>query len=126
MAEKMTDRQRFEIVRKVMIDSHPDIAEWALHKMDQLDERYAKQKARKAEKAASDPMKDAILSIVLGAGENGILIEDIVPALDPEFEATKAKVSARLTKLVNAGLVTKEPVKIDKRRLNVYFGVVEG
>ena len=123
MAEKMTDRQRFEIVRVAMIDSHPDIAEWALQKMNQLDERYAKAKARKAEKAKSDPMKDAVLDLVVGAGENGILIEDIVAGLDPTMEATKAKVAARLTKLVNAGLVHKEPVKVDKRRLTVYFAV---
>lgn len=115
--EKMTDKMAYEMITKIATDV--DLVDWANHKIELLDNRYAKAKARKAEKVASDPLKPAIFDILSGAAEP-MIIADILVQLDPAFEATSAKVAARLTKLVDEGVVTKEPVKVDKRRVNSY------
>lgn len=74
--------------------------------------------ATRAEKkrAESDAMTEAILAQV---GEELVTVDDIVAALDDE-EATRNKVTARLGKLVKAGVVAKEAIRVDGNKRMAY------
>ena len=74
--------------------------------------------ANRAEKkkAESDALTDAILAQI---GEELITVDEIVVALDDE-EVTRNKVTARLGKLVKAGVITKETVKVDGNKRMAY------
>ena len=72
------------------------------------------QKRAAAKKEESDALTDEILAVIKNATDV-ILVDDIVEALDNE-EVTRQKVTARLGKLVNAGAVTKETVKVEGAR----------
>ena len=75
----------------------------------------AKEKAAKA-KAEGDDLR-AIVECILTA--NAQPIDDIVAQIESE-DVTKAKVTARLTALVNAGIAKKEPVKVGSRKVMAY------
>ena len=74
--------------------------------------------AERAEKkrAASDAMSDAILAQI---GEELVTVDDIVAALDDEA-VTRNKVTARLGKLVKAGTIVKEAVRVDGNKRMAY------
>ena len=75
----------------------------------------AKEKAAKA-KAEGDELR-AIVEGILTADAQPI--DDIVAQIKSE-DVTKAKVTARLTALVNAGIAKKEPVKVGSRKVMAY------
>ena len=75
----------------------------------------AKEKAAKA-KAEGDELR-AIVEVILTADAQPI--DDIVAQIEGE-DVTKAKVTARLTALVNAGIAKKEPVKVGSRKVMAY------
>lgn len=75
----------------------------------------AKEKAAKA-KAEGDELR-AIVEGILTADAQPI--DDIVAQIEGE-DVTKAKVTARLTALVNAGIAKKEPMKVDSRKIMAY------
>lgn len=75
----------------------------------------AKEKAAKA-KAEGDELR-AIVEGILTADVQPI--DDIVAQIEGE-DVTKAKVTARLTALVNAGIAKKEPVKVGSRKVMAY------
>lgn len=75
----------------------------------------AKEKAAKA-KAEGDELR-AIVEGILTADAQPI--DDIVAQIESE-DVTKAKVTARLTALVNAGIAKKEPVKVGSRKVMAY------
>lgn len=74
--------------------------------------------ARRAEKkkAESDAMTEAILGML---GDELMTVDEIVVALDDE-EVTRNKVTARLGKLVKAGSVEKDIVKVDGKKKMAY------
>ena len=89
--------------------------------IDKQVETLEKRKASAAEraerkKAESDAMTDAILAQI---GDELITVDEIVLALDSE-DVTRNKVTARLGKLVKAGLVTKEMVKVEGNKRMAY------
>jgi len=67
-------------------------------------------------KAESDAMTDAILAQI---GDELITVDEIVIALDSE-EVTRNKVTARLGKLVKAGTIVKETVKVEGNKRMAY------
>ena len=75
----------------------------------------AKEKAAKA-KAEGDELR-AIVEGILTADAQPI--DDIVAQIEGE-DVTKAKVTARLSALVNAGIAKKEPVKVGSRKVMAY------
>ena len=79
----------------------------------------AKEKAAKA-KAEGDELR-AIVEGILTADAQPI--DDIVAQIEGE-DVTKAKVTARLTALVNAGIAKKEPVKVGSRKVMAYSKLV--
>ena len=87
--------------------------------IEQLNRKAEKAKERKAERAAKgDTLKDAIAAV---------LTEDLQTAADitekvrnTDEEVSRAKVVARLTKLVKEGVAGKMQVKVDKKRVMAY------
>ena len=89
--------------------------------IDKQIETLEKRKVAAAEraekkKAESDAMTDAILAQI---GNELITVDEIVVALDSE-EVTRNKVTARLGKLVKAGTIVKEAVKVDGNKRMAY------
>ena len=75
----------------------------------------AKEKAAKA-KAEGDELRAIVEGILTVDAQP---IDDIVAQIEGE-DVTKAKVTARLTALVNAGIAKKEPVKVGSRKVMAY------
>ena len=67
-------------------------------------------------KAESDALTDAIYELIT---DKLVTVDEITVAFDDE-EVTRAKVTARLGKLVNAGLIEKESVRVDGKKRMAY------
>lgn len=108
--EKMTKREKFEAVIAIATEAgREDLVEFAQAEIAALAAKAEKAKARRAEKAAeADPIYDAVEAVL---GAEPMTIPAIVEAIAIE-DATPNKVTARLTKLVKAGVAVKSEVKI--------------
>ena len=87
------------------------------NEMELLEKRKASA-AKRAEKKKqeSDALTDRIYALL---DEDLITVDEILEELDDE-EVTRNKVTARLGKLVKAGKVEKETVKVDGNRRMAY------
>lgn len=89
-----------------------------------IDERLAELEKRKADaakraekkKAESDELTEEIFGLI---GDELTTVDEVVVALDDE-EITRAKVTARLGKLVRDGRIVKEAVKVDGKKRMAY------
>lgn len=85
----------------------------------QIDAKAEKAKEKAAEKKANGDALYAIVAEAVDAEFKTIeQITAVVNEKDPE--ATRAKVTARLTKLVKEGKAFKTQVKVDNRKVNAY------
>ena len=75
----------------------------------------AQEKAKK--KAESDALTEEIFERI---GDELMTVDEIVVTFDEEEEVSRAKVTARLGKLVNAGRIEKEAVKVDGKKRMAY------
>lgn len=83
----------------------------------QIDTKAAKAKERAAgKKAEGDALREEVFSHVTGEWQTA----DAITALVAGEDITKAKVVARLTQLVKAGMVEKEQQKIGDAKLMCY------
>lgn len=119
---KKTKTMYFEELR-AMVEGWVDKEdqEELLEFIDKQIETLVKRKVAAAERAAkkkveSDALTDEIYSLI---GEDLITVDEIVVALDNE-EVTRNKVTARLGKLVKAGQITKEPIKVEGNKRMAY------
>ena len=118
---KITKKDFFAAIRTMVkgVDAVGDIpADKVLEFIDtqvaQIDAKAAKAKARAGEKKAEG---DALRAEVAAHITTECQTADDITALVEGFEdITKAKVVARLTQLVNAGIVVKEQVKTEGGR----------
>ena len=83
--------------------------------IESIDKKAEKAKERAAKKAEeSDSLKEEIYAVLEASEEPEFTpIADIVAAIGRE-DVTPAKVTARLTKLVEAGRVIKQEISIEK------------
>lgn len=83
--------------------------------IESIDKKAEKAKERAAKKAEeSDSLKEEIYAVLEASEESEFTpIADIVAAIGRE-DVTPAKVTARLTKLVEAGRVIKQEISIEK------------
>lgn len=86
--------------------SAEEIQAFATHEIEMLDNRVQKAKTRKA--TAPDVLADEILSVLDSTPRT---IAEILTRVSDE-NATAGKVTARLTKLANSGVVVKSDIKI--------------
>ena len=122
-AVKKTKAMYFAELREMVLAAVEDQAQQdeLLEFIDKQIETLEKRKVAAAEraekkKAESDAMTDAILAQI---GDELITVDEIVVALDSE-EVTRNKVTARLGKLVKAGTIVKEAVKVDGNKRMAY------
>ena len=120
---KKTKAMYFAELREMVLAAVEDqaqqdeLVEFIDKQIETLENRKAAA-AKRAEKkrAESDAMTDAILAQI---GDELITVDEIVLALDSE-EVTRNKVTARLGKLVKAGTIVKEAVKVEGNKRMAY------
>lgn len=123
MADKKTKAMYFaelrEMVMTVVTDEEQqnELVEFIDKQLETLEKRKVAAAERAAKKReASDAMTDQILAQI---GKDLITVDEIVAAIDDET-VTRNKVTARLGKLVKAGWVIKEAVKVDGNKRMAY------
>ena len=120
MEKKVTKRDMFaEIITLAREAEREDIVEFCQVQIEQLERKAEKAKERKADKAAKgDALKDAIAAVLTEDLQTAADITEKV--MDAGDEVTRAKVVARLTKLVKEGIAGKIQVKVDGKRIMAY------
>ena len=118
--EKITKKQMFEGMVAYFRGEETEIAEEAfaqfcLAQIADLDKKSAKAKERaEKKKAEADVLTDLVYSVMTDKFQTGAEIATAVLAQLPEdTDVTAAKVTARITKLVNAAAVVKEQVTVE-------------
>lgn len=109
--KKTTKKQYFELI-KIALTDHSDVPEDVFefidHQIKLIDDKAERAASRAAEKkAAGDELRMAIQDTLTSEYQP---IKDIVIKLESE-DVTTAKVVARLTQLVKAGIAEKESIK---------------
>lgn len=120
---KKTKAMYFSELREMVLAAVEDeaqqaeLVEFIDKQMKTLDKRKAAAADRAAKKRAeSDALTDEIFGII---GNEPMTVDEIVLALDSE-DVTRNKVTARLGKLVKAGSVVKETVKVEGNKRMAY------
>ena len=131
MENKITKREMFEALVNYANGEHmaferedemvvvmlEDLKAFAENEIELLDKKSAKAKERAmAKKAEVDELMDKVKAVLTNEYQS---LADLVIAIGDE-EVTTGKVQARLTKLINAGLVEKTDMKVDKRTIKGY------
>jgi hypothetical protein len=123
MEKKITKRDYYEILQGIVAANVADeekgeLLEFLDKQIALIDSKAEKAKARNAEKKANgDELREAVQSVLTDEFQT---IDAIVAQIEGE-EITKAKVTARLTSLVNNGIAEKADVKDDEgRKLKAY------
>jgi len=115
--EKMTGRKYFETLKAYAMNAGDvDSADFCDKQIAAIDKKNEKARERAAAKKAEDVLMDAVKACLTGELQTA---EDILAQVDVA-DATKAKVSNRLSRLATAGVAEKDTVKIDKRSLVAY------
>lgn len=104
---------------KVIAITSEDVINYVDKTVEQLNAKAAKAKERAAEKRAEgDVLRNAVQAVLTDAPQT---IDDIAGQVEVEnVEITKAKVTARLTQLIKAGIATKEQAKVGDRKVMTY------
>ena len=118
--EKITKKQMFEgmvayFKGEDTVISEAQFAEFCQKQIADLDKKAAKSKERAAaKKAEGDELTDLVYSVMTDEFQTGAEIATAVLAqLDEDTDVTAAKITARITKLVNAEMVVKEQVSVE-------------
>ena len=128
---KLTKKDFYAAIKEMIVMSEVDMvgeisAEEVLAFIDktveQIDNKAAKAKEKAAEKKAeSDVLFQTVMSTLTDELQTIDEITEAVVAATGDEEITKSKVTARLTKAVNADMARKEQVKGDSgRRVMAY------
>ena len=120
MEKRVTKRDIYaDIITMAREAEREDIVEFCEVQIEQLERKAEKAKERKASKAAAgDTLKDAIAAVLTEDLQTAADITEKV--MDAGDEVTRAKVVARLTKLVKEGVAGKMQVKVDKKKVMAY------
>ena len=122
MEKKITKRDYYEMLKEIVVNANVEGASELVEFIDKqvglIDAKAEKAKARNAEKKANgDELREVVQSVLTDEFQT---IDAIVAQIEGE-EITKAKVTARLTSLVNNGIAEKADVKDDEgRKLKAY------
>lgn len=98
-------------------DEQAELTQFIEDRLAELEKRKA-DAAKRAEKkkAESDELTEEIFGLI---GDELATVDEVVIALNDE-EITRAKVTARLGKLVREGRIVKEDVKVDGKKRMAY------
>ena len=122
--EKKTKAMYFAELREMVTAAVEDearrdeLVEFIDKQVEALEKRKVAAAARaEKKKAESDALTEEIFERI---GDELITVDEIVITFDEEEEVSRAKVTARLGKLVNAGRIEKEAVKVDGKKRMAY------
>ena len=134
--EKITKKQMYEGMVAYFRGEDTEItegmfAEFCLAQIADLDKKAVKAKERAAKKKAeADELTDLVYSVMTDEFQTGADIAAAVLAKLPEdTDVTAAKVTARITKLVNAAAVVKEQMTVEvegKKSKKMAYKLAEG
>ena len=118
--EKITKKQMFEGMVAYFRGEETEIAEesfaeFCLAQIADLDKKAAKAKERaQKKKDEGDALTDLVYSVMTYEFQTGAdIAAEVLAQLEEGTDVTAAKVTARITKLVNAGAVVKEQVTVE-------------
>lgn len=119
--KKITKAEYFGMIKDVVAGSDVENAQELMDFIDRqvklIASKAEKAKERAAkQKAKGDKLREAVQAVLTGELQ---VIDEIVAQVDFK-DVTKAKVTARLTQLVNAGIAVKEQQKVDSRKVMAY------
>ena len=122
---KMTKIECFEqlagIVEASDVENKEDILKFIQGSIETLENRKrAAQERAEKKKNEPDELADAVKAVLSGELQTA---DDIAAQIEGE-DVTKQKVVARLTKMVNAGIVRKDSVKTDDKRKVMGYALV--
>lgn len=122
---KMTKIECFEqlagIVEASDVENKEDILKFIQSSIETLENRKrAAQERAEKKKNEPDELADAVKAVL---SEELQTADDIAAQIESE-DVTKQKVVARLTKMVNAGIVRKDSVKTDDKRKVMGYALV--
>ena len=134
--EKITKREMYEAIKETFetgsckFDAATVVA-FCEKEIASLDTKAAKAKERAAKKKAeADELTDLVYSVMTDEFQTGADIAAAVLAKLPEdTDVTAAKVTARITKLVNAAAVVKEQMTVEvegKKSKKMAYKLAEG
>jgi hypothetical protein len=118
---KMTKAMYFAEVKAIVeasgAENTAELVEFLDHQVELLTSKAEKAKARQAaKKTEGDELRAVVESILT---EEAQTIDAITAQIEGE-DVTRAKVTARLTQLVKAGVAVKETMTEDKRKITAY------
>lgn len=122
MEKKVTKRDYYEMLKEIVLNANvegtTELVEFIDKQVSLIDSKAEKAKVRNAEKKANgDELREVVQNVLTDEFQT---IDAIVAQIEGE-EVTKAKVTARLTALVNNGIAEKTDVKDDEgRKLKAY------
>lgn len=120
MEKKMTKKEMFGLLLGLLetaeVAERDELKNFVSHEIEMIENKAEKAKTYKRKKPA-DVLKEQVYT-KLDVFEFRT-IQEIVSDLD-DADITAAKVTARLTSLVKEGLVVKEEIKIENRKLMGY------
>ena len=122
MEKKVTKRDYYEMLKEIVFNANvegaTELVEFIDKQVSLIDSKAEKAKVRNAEKKANgDELREVVQNVLTDEFQT---IDAIVAQIEGE-EVTKAKVTARLTALVNNGIAEKTDVKDDEgRKLKAY------
>lgn len=122
MEKKITKRENFEKVLEILNDSNVEYKEelinFVAREIEILDAKAEKAKERAAvRKAEGDALRAAVQAVLT---EEPQIIDTILSQVEGE-ELTKAKITARLTSLVNENIAVREEIKTeDGKKVKAY------
>ena len=127
MEKKVTKRDYYEMLKEIVYPTNADcemtveqgeLIEFIDKQIALIDSKAEKAKVRNAEKKANgDELREVVQNVLTDEFQT---IDAIVAQIEGE-EVTKAKVTARLTALVNNGIAEKTDIKDDEgRKLKAY------
>lgn len=129
--EKKTKKEMWNSLLEIEdVAKDENLVAFIKKEIESIDKKAEKAKERAAKKAEeSDSLKEEIYAVLEASEAEFTPIVDIVAAIGRE-DVTPAKVTARLTKLVEAGRVIKQEISIEKdggakRRVQGYKVVTE-
>ena len=118
---KMTKAMYFAEVKAIVdasgAENTAELVEFLDHQVELLTSKAEKAKARQAaKKTEGDELRAVVESILTKEAQT---IDAITAQIEGE-DVTRAKVTARLTQLVNAEVAVKETITEDKRKITAY------
>ena len=123
---KVTKKDYFEAIKSVIggmetVGDYPvaDVVAFIDKSIEQIDAKAAKAKEKAAEtKAEGDALRAVVFEAVTETAQTADEITAVVAVNDAEV--SRAKVIARLTQLVKSGVVVKDQITVDGRKVMGY------